>query len=83
MTLLEQGKLLLDDPVGNYIPEFNTTTVAVKDGANYKVVPANRKIPSEICTHTAEIGYGWGLAHDQWEKLELQVGILPTAKSLF
>ena len=69
MTLLEQGKLLLDDPVGNYIPEFNTTTVAVKDGATYKVVPANRKITiRDLLTHTAGIGYGWGLAHDQWKK---------------
>ena len=69
MTLLEQGKLLLDDPVGNYIPEYNTTTVAVKDDATYKVVPANRKITiRDLLTHTAGIGYGWGLAHDQWKK---------------
>lgn len=69
MTLLEQGKLLLDDPVGNYIPEFNSTTVAVKDDAAYKVVPANRKITiRDLLTHTAGIGYGWGLAHDQWKK---------------
>jgi CubicO group peptidase (beta-lactamase class C family) len=69
MVLLEEGKLLLDDPVGNYIPEFNTTTVAVKDGATYKVVPANRKITiRDLLTHTAGIGYGWGLAHEQWKK---------------
>ena len=69
MILLEQGKLLLDDPVGNYIPEYNTTTVAVKDDATYKVVPANRKITiRDLLTHTAGIGYGWGLAHDQWKK---------------
>lgn len=69
MTLLEQGKLLLDDPVGNYIPEFNSTTVAVKDDAAYKVVPANRKITiRDLLTHTAGIGYGWGLAHDKWKK---------------
>lgn len=69
IMLMEEGKLLLNEPVGNYIPEFNTTTVAVKDGDSYKVVPAKRKITiRDLLTHTAGIGYGWGLAQDQWKK---------------
>jgi CubicO group peptidase (beta-lactamase class C family) len=69
LMLMEEGKLLLNDPVGNYIPEFNVTTVAERDGDSYKVIPANRKITiQDLLTHTAGIGYGWGLAHDQWKK---------------
>ena len=29
MTLVEEGKLLLTDPVGKYLPEFMETKVAV------------------------------------------------------
>jgi CubicO group peptidase (beta-lactamase class C family) len=29
MVLQEQGKLLITDPVGKYLPEFKKTTVAV------------------------------------------------------
>ena len=59
MILLEQGKLLLDDPVGNYIPEYNTTTVA-KDELPIRWFPPIEKSPSEICLPIRRIGYGWG-----------------------
>ena len=40
MMLQEEGKLLIGDPVGKYIPEFRKTTVAVPraGGAGYDVV---------------------------------------------
>ncbi|MEA1881569.1 MAG: serine hydrolase domain-containing protein [Candidatus Marinimicrobia bacterium] len=74
MILQEQGKLLLKDPMGKYIPEFNKTTVAVpNNNDSYDVVEAKRKITiRDLLNHTAGIGYGNGPAKDQWEKAEIQ-----------
>jgi len=76
MILMEEGKLLLDDPVSRYIPEFEETYVAVKpDGKEvrgYSLVPARRQITiRDLLTHTAGISYGDGPARDEY----LQAGI--------
>src|SRR3990172_5735585 len=43
MILQEEGKLLISDPVGKFIPQFDSTTVAVpKEGGGYEVVRAKR-----------------------------------------
>ena len=69
MILQEQGKLLIQDPVGKYIPEFAHTTVAVpKDGGGYDVVPAKRPITiRDLMTHTSGYDYGDGIAADRWK----------------
>ncbi len=69
MMLLEDGALLLTDPVGKYIPEFGRTKVAVaKEGGGYDVVPAKRAITiRDLLTHTAGIHYGLsGVAREEW-----------------
>ena len=45
MILQEEGKLLINEPLGKYIPAFSETKVAVpkEDGA-YEIVEANRPI---------------------------------------
>jgi CubicO group peptidase (beta-lactamase class C family) len=70
MMLVEQGKLLLNDPVGKYIPEFRDTKVAVpKEGGGYDVVKARRPITvRDLMTHTSGLSYGNGPAAEEWKK---------------
>lgn len=74
MMLQEQGKLLITDPVGKYIPAFMETTVAVgKDNGSYEIVKANRPITiRDLLTHTSGISYGGGTASDLWEEAKIQ-----------
>jgi CubicO group peptidase (beta-lactamase class C family) len=59
LTLVEEGKLSLSDPVGKYIPSFVKTMVAVREGSETKLVSANRPITiRDLLTHTAGISYG-------------------------
>jgi CubicO group peptidase (beta-lactamase class C family) len=69
MTLVEEGKLLLTDPVGKYLPEFMETKVAVaRDGGGYDVVKVARPITvRDLLTHTSGFGYGTGVGGDLWE----------------
>ncbi|WP_221029810.1 serine hydrolase domain-containing protein [Actomonas aquatica] len=70
MLLQEEGKLLVDDDLSKYLPEFAETTVAEKRESDGRVVivPAKRRITlRDLLTHTSGYGYGWGLASDQWE----------------
>jgi CubicO group peptidase (beta-lactamase class C family) len=61
MILYEQGKLLLDEPVGNFIPEFKNQVVLDKFNASdttYTTVPAKRNITiRDLLTHTSGINY--------------------------
>ena len=73
MTLFEEGKFLLDDPVSKYIPELAETRVAVpvqeKGAAGYATVPAKRLITiRDLLTHTAGISYGDGPAREDYVK---------------
>ena len=58
MMLQEEGKLLIDDPVAKYIPEFAGARVAVqaaeKDAKGFTTVPVKRPITiRDLLTHTA------------------------------
>src|SRR5207248_5326782 len=44
MTLVEEGKLALTDPVSRYIPAFAHTTVAMRTDTGRAIVPAARAI---------------------------------------
>jgi CubicO group peptidase (beta-lactamase class C family) len=59
LSLLEEGKLALNDPASRYIPGFSKTTVAVAGDSGVKIVPARRAITiRDLLTHTAGISYG-------------------------
>lgn len=71
MILQEEGKLLVTDPLGKYLPEWMETSVGVaKEGGGYDVVPAERPITiRDLLTHTSGIPYGaWrnGVTDDAW-----------------
>lgn len=71
MILMEEGRVLLDDPVAKYIPEFAQARVAVqapdKGAAGYSTVPVKRPITiRDLLTHTAGISYGDGPAKDEY-----------------
>ena len=74
MILQEEGKLLIGDPVGKYLPEFLETTVAVpRAGGGYDVVRASRPITiRDLLTHTSGFDYGTGIAADRWEAAGIQ-----------
>jgi CubicO group peptidase (beta-lactamase class C family) len=74
MLLLEEGKLLLNDPVWKFIPAFKSTTVAVPPPANaapgspVAVVPARRAITiRDLLTHTSGASYGSGVTRAQYQ----------------
>ena len=56
MALVEEGKIGLREPVGNFIPSFRKTLVAMPGDAQ---IPAKRPITiHDLLTHTAGISYG-------------------------
>ena len=76
MMLQEEGKLLVTDPVGKYLPAFAETRVLeTNDSGGHEIVAARRPITiRDLLTHTAGISYGMGLlgsrgpAADAWEE---------------
>jgi CubicO group peptidase (beta-lactamase class C family) len=58
LSLMEEGRLGLTDPVSRFIPAFASTTVSVA-GTSPASVPAKRPITiKDLLTHTAGISYG-------------------------
>jgi CubicO group peptidase (beta-lactamase class C family) len=82
LMLLEEGRLLLSDPVSKYIPEFKDPRVAVwrlpndPAGAGATLVPANREITiKDLLTHTSGLANGFaGPAGDYVRRANLPTG---------
>ncbi|MDA0207120.1 MAG: serine hydrolase [Acidobacteria bacterium] len=74
LMLQEEGKLLISDPAGRYLPEFENTKVAVaKQGGGYDIVDAVRPITiRQLLTHTSGSSYGHGPAADKWKAAGIQ-----------
>src|ERR1700712_4012008 len=61
LMLVEQGKVLIDDPLSKYFPKFAQMRVAIRDEGEpvEETVPANRKITmQDLMRHTSGIVYG-------------------------
>ncbi|HEY8548512.1 MAG TPA: serine hydrolase domain-containing protein [Vicinamibacterales bacterium] len=74
MMLMEEGRLVLNDPVSKFIPAFASTTVAVRPpedaapGSPVATVKAKRPITiRDLLTHTAGIGYGNNPAREAYK----------------
>jgi CubicO group peptidase (beta-lactamase class C family) len=71
MMLMEEGKLLLDDPVSRFIPAFKKTSVmapAPTSGTDIASVPSRREVTiRDLMTHTAGISYGQGPLEAQYK----------------
>lgn len=63
LTLIEAGKLRLDDPVAKYLPEFKSMQVGVPDADapdGMKLVPANSAMTvQDLMRHSAGLTYGF------------------------
>ena len=72
MMLVEEGQLLISDPVSKYLPEFERARVAVKNSSvpeGYTIEMARRPISvRNLLTHTAGISYGNGPARQLFEE---------------
>ncbi len=59
MTLVEEGRLRLNDPVSRFLPSFAHATVATPTDTGVALVPVRRPITiRDLLTHTAGISYG-------------------------
>jgi CubicO group peptidase (beta-lactamase class C family) len=81
MMLIEQGKLGLDQPIAELIPEFANMKVLTDPAKSLDSVPAKTMItPRHLMTHTAGLGYNIvtkGPLLEEYNKL----GINPAAVS--
>jgi CubicO group peptidase (beta-lactamase class C family) len=75
IMLVEEGRLLLDDPVSKFIPAFKKTTVmspASTSGSEIGTVPALREITiRDLMTHTAGLSYGSGPVEAQYKAADV------------
>lgn len=77
MMLYEEGKLLLNDPVSKYIPEFKGAQVAMpsEDKKSHTLVPAKSEITiRQLLTHTSGITYRF-VSAEPWARLYKEAGI--------
>ncbi|MBV9112048.1 MAG: beta-lactamase family protein [Hyphomicrobiales bacterium] len=60
MTLVEEGRLFISDPLAKFIPEFAHPQVGVEKGRKLELVPANRGITvQDLLRHTSGLTYGF------------------------
>ena len=58
MMLWEEGRFLLSDPIGKYLPELSDLDVALERGAEIERVPAERPISvQDLLRHTSGLTY--------------------------
>ena len=76
MMLVEQGRLMLNEPVANHLPEFSNQQVAVETAAGVELQPVTRAATvQDLLRHTAGLTYEFlGAAHVQRLYAQAQIG---------
>jgi CubicO group peptidase (beta-lactamase class C family) len=76
MMLLEEGHILLNDPIANYIPEFSKQKVGVESHGELELVPLARQITiQDLLRHTSGITYdhtGNGMVQQLYQQSRLR-----------
>ncbi len=71
VMLMEEGAILLDDPVSKFIPAFKKTAVmapTITSGPDVPTVPAKREVTiRDLLTQTAGLSYGSGPLEAQYK----------------
>lgn len=85
MMLVEQGQLLLSDPVAKYLPEFANQSVAVERGTEVALQPvAQPATVQDLLRHTAGLTYEFlGSAHVQRLYAQAQIGSRARSNAAF
>jgi CubicO group peptidase (beta-lactamase class C family) len=76
MMLVEDGHLLLSDPIAKYVPEFATQKVGVENNGQLDLVPLQRPITiQDLLRHTSGVAYehtGNGLVQQLYQQSRLR-----------
>src|SRR3989449_3548141 len=82
MMLVEEGRLVLSDPVSKYLPQLATLQVSVPrfdpdtGKAVYALVPAERQMTiQDLLRHTSGLVYGGFTGHAQVKELYAKAGV--------
>ena len=73
MMLVEDGELLLSDPLAKFIPEFSNPKVGVEiGGRELELIPVERPVTiQDLLRHTSGLAYehtGTGLVHQRYQQ---------------
>ena len=73
LQLVEQGKITLDEPLDEYLPEMSSIKILGKK--NQIVNPQKSITLRHLLTHTAGFGYGFtSIKLSKWDKLKNEIG---------
>ena len=82
MTLVEEGRLLLSEPVAKYLPAFASMTVGVERDGKFERVPAVRPITIlDLMRHTSGFTYGF-LGTSRVHRLTHEAYVLSQSRSM-
>lgn len=83
MMLIDEGKLGLDQPVADFVPEFGRMRVAIDPAKSLASRPANTVMTiRHLLTHTAGLGYA-GSGNDRVSMEMLRTGVAPAVVSRY